>query len=235
MTVLVQQLSALLKGGRSVGRVWDELWLLRGARYDVTGSGADHAPVPTAPPPPGPAPGRWVRPLAGGRPGVPTLSAESLELLSAARAEAGQGAPIGGAIRRRLARDEGTAAGHRQPTGRTAERGVWLELAACFDIAEASGCPLADILTRYAAHLEAGEDAAGARRTALAGPKATAAILTWLPFAGLALAMLLGVDAAGILLGTPLGLLCLAAGAGLAAAGRIWSGRLVRSAEGHRW
>ncbi|MFS0831123.1 hypothetical protein ABC337_10705 [Arthrobacter sp. 1P04PC] len=125
------------------------------------------------------------------------------------------------------------ATGNRRDSLRSGA--FWLELAACFDIAEASGCPLADILTRYAAHLEAGDDAAGARRTALAGPKATAAILTWLPFAGLALAMLLGVDAAGILLGTPLGLLCLAAGAGLAAAGRIWSGRLVRSAEGHRW
>lgn len=234
MSVLVQQLSALLKGGRSVGSVWEELWLLHGARYDHAGSDADHAPVPTAPPP-GPAPGRRLRPRTEGGPGVPSLSAGSLELLSAARAAAGQGAPVGGAIRRRLARDDGIAAVRRQPAGQAWERGVWLELAACFDIAEASGCPLADILTRYGAHLEAGDDAAGARRTALAGPKATAAILTWLPFAGLALAMLLGVDAAGVLLGTPLGLLCLAAGAGLAAVGRIWSGRLVRSAEGHLW
>jgi tight adherence protein B len=107
---------------------------------------------------------------------------------------------------------------------------TWSELAACFDIAEASGCPLADVLTRFAAQLEAEDDADAARGTALAGPKATVALLTWLPVLGLGLGAALGVDPLAVLLGTPLGLAALAAGAGLTVAGRIWSAKLVATA-----
>jgi tight adherence protein B len=88
------------------------------------------------------------------------------------------------------------------------------------------------VLDRLAAHLEDDADAAAARATALAGPKATAQILTILPIAGLGVGALMGSDPLRILLDTPLGLLCLAAGAALALAGRIWSTRLVlRAAE----
>jgi tight adherence protein B len=107
---------------------------------------------------------------------------------------------------------------------------VWGELAACFDIAEASGCPLADVLTRFAAQLEAEDDAEAARQTALAGPKATARLLTWLPLLGLGLGTLLGVDPVKILLQTPFGMAALAAGVVLTAAGRVWSSQLVRAA-----
>jgi tight adherence protein B len=44
--------------------------------------------------------------------------------------------------------------------------------------------------------------------------------------------MLLGVDPVRILLGTPYGMAALATGVVLAAAGRIWSARLVRAAAG---
>jgi tight adherence protein B len=109
---------------------------------------------------------------------------------------------------------------------------VWGQLAACFDIAEASGCPLADVLTRFAAQLEAEDDADAARQTALAGPRATVRLLGWLPLLGLGLGMLLGVDPVRILLGTPYGMAALATGVVLAAAGRIWSARLIRAAAG---
>ena len=109
---------------------------------------------------------------------------------------------------------------------------IWFELAACFDIAEASGCPLADVLTRFAAQLEVEDDAEAARQTALAGPKATVTLLTWLPLMGLGLGIALGVDPLAILVGTPLGMAALAAGVALTVAGRIWSARLVRSAAG---
>jgi len=111
---------------------------------------------------------------------------------------------------------------------------VWTDLAACFDVAEASGCPLADVLTRFAAHLESEGDARAARETALAGPKATVRILTWLPFLGLGLGLLLGVDPRTILLGSPWGMAALIAGLALTASGRIWSARLVRAAAGRQ-
>ena len=88
------------------------------------------------------------------------------------------------------------------------------------------------MLTRFAAQLEAEDDAEAARQTALAGPRATVRLLTWLPFLGLGLGLLLGVDPVEVLLGTPWGVAALAAGLALTAAGRIWSARLVRAAEG---
>lgn len=213
MTVVVQQLSALLRGGRSSARLWEELWLLYAGG--------------TAPGRPGAGPGQ--REPAGAAAG--SLSPLSLEILAATRAAAAQGSPVADAIRRRAGPAAGVRA-RRNPAGR--EGAVWVELAACFELAEASGCPLAEVLTRFAEHLEAADDAAAARQTALAGPKATVRILTWLPFLGLGLGMLLGVDAAAVLFGTPLGLASLAAGLVLAAAGRFWSARLVRSAAGRR-
>ncbi|WP_306915514.1 hypothetical protein [Arthrobacter sp. V4I6] len=204
MALLVQQSAALLRGGRSPARLWDELWLLYGGE---------------------PAPGRSasdVPPAA--------LAPASRASLAAARAAARCGAPVGEAIRRAAAvRVSGASPG--RPAAEQ-ERGAWIEFAACFDVAEASGCPLADVLTRFAAQLEAEEDAEAARQTALAGPRATARLLSWLPVLGLGLGMLLGVDPINILLGEPAGLAALAAGVALTAAGRIWSTRLVRSAAG---
>lgn len=214
MTVLVQQLAALLKGGRRPAGLWEELWLLYGDERH-----------------PDRCPGAAVRSDSDpGRTGV--LAGSSLEILAAARTAARTGSPVAAAIRAAAAREAGRAA--RRGPGRR-EQAVWVELAACFDVAEASGCPLADVLTRFAAHLEAEDDAEAARQTALAGPKTTVRILTWLPFLGLGLGVLLGVEPLAILVGTPLGLTALGAGLALTAAGRIWSARLVRSAAGAQW
>ena len=210
MTVLVQQLAALLKGGRTPARLWDELWLLYADR---------ELPDRTQ--------GRsWRRNRGTGQPDA--LDATSQAILAAARAAALRGAPVAAAIRTCAATGAGTGPEERK-------RAVWVELAACFDIAEASGCPLAEVLNRFAAHLEAEEDTEAARQTALAGPRATVRILTWLPFLGLALGVLLGVDPLSILLGTPFGMTALVAGLALTAAGRIWSARLVRAAARLQW
>ena len=104
---------------------------------------------------------------------------------------------------------------------------VWGEVAACVETAEASGCPLAAVFDRLSSHLEAEADAAAARATALAGPKATTRILTVLPFGGLLLGTLIGAEPLEVLTGTLLGFICLIAGIGLALAGRLWSSRLV--------
>jgi tight adherence protein B len=91
---------------------------------------------------------------------------------------------------------------------------------------------LADVLARFAAQLEAEDDAEAARQSAFAGPRATVRLLSWLPVLGLGLGVALGVDPLGILLGEPAGFAALVAGVALTAAGRIWSAKLVRSATG---
>ncbi len=211
MTLLVQQLAALLKGGRTPGRLWDELWLLYVA---------------------GPTEALSAEPTTGR---TPVLAPGSVLMLAAARGAARRGSPVGAAIRSAGAavscRTAGTVRGPGPGAG-VSERRVWFQLAACFDVAEATGCPLADVLTRFAAQLEAEDDAEAARQTALAGPRATVQLLTWLPFLGLGLGLLLGVDPVEVLLGNPWGVAALVAGLALTAAGRFWSARLVRAAEG---
>ncbi|MEW9874179.1 type II secretion system F family protein [Arthrobacter sp. HS15c] len=202
MTLVVQQLAALLKGGRTPARLWDELWFLYSQRPEAARNN-----------------GTPAGPTSGAR-----LSLGSVAVLGAARAAAFRGAPVSDAIR------SAAPAAFRQTGGQ--ERRIWSQLAACFDIAEASGCPLADVLTRLAAQLEVEDDAEAARETALAGPRATVSLLTWLPLMGLGLGIALGVDPLAILVGTPLGLASLGAGAVLTVAGRIWSARLVHGAAG---
>ncbi|AXJ08520.1 type II secretion system F family protein [Arthrobacter sp. PM3] len=205
MAAVVQQLAALLKGGRTPARLWDELWVLYG-RDDAE----DRSPGRSGGPDPAPE---------GSGAG---LAPEALTILGAARAAALRGTSVAEAIRR--------AASGSGLTGRDTH--VWGELAACFDTSEASGCPLADVLARFAHHLEAEADAEAARRTALAGPRTTVRLLTWLPVSGLGLGLLLGVDPMATIFGSPWGVMALAAGIGLTAAGRMWSARLVRAAAG---
>ena len=161
----------------------------------------------------------------GGKPatgGIAGLSAGSTAVLAAARSASLLGSSAAAAIR---AASSALSAGSR-------EQRIWGELADCLDVAESSGCPLADILSRFAAHLEAEDDAEAARQTALAGPRATVRLLSWLPLFGLGLGTVLGVDPVGILIGNPFGIAALAAGIVLTIVGRFWSLRLVRAAMG---
>jgi tight adherence protein B len=205
LTVVVQQLAALLKGGRTTSRLWDELGRIYGGAdvYGGASAGGDDGQTRTA---------------------GPCLSSGSARTLAAARAAALRGSPVAVAIR--------SASPSAFPAAGSREARIWDQLAACFEIAEASGSPLADVLTRFAAQLEAEDDADAARQTALAGPRATVRLLTWLPLLGLGLGVLLGVDPLTILLGTPMGMGALAAGLVLTVAGRLWSARLVRAAAG---
>lgn len=124
----------------------------------------------------------------------------------------------------------------RQGAGRLPDRHLfarlWPDLAACVEVSERSGAPLADVLDRYAVQLEAELDADAARATALAGPKATVRLLSWLPVFGLGLGFLIGVQPLAVLLGSPLGMAALLSGLVLMAAGRFWSHRLVSAAAG---
>lgn len=112
----------------------------------------------------------------------------------------------------------------------TEQTRMWLDIAACFDVCEASGAPIAEVLERLASSMEADHDAAALRETALAGPRATVKLLTWLPLLGLGLGMLMGVDPLAALLGSPLGWAVLLAGGVFAIVGRVWSGSMISHA-----
>ena len=165
-----------------------------------------------------------------------TSPRETASVLAAAAHASAAGAPVAQAIRAAAGLAGAGVTGARSPRRprhhalEEVFRSVWGDVAACIEAAEESGCPLAGVLDRLSAQLEADADAAAARATALAGPRATTRILSVLPLAGLAMGALLGVNPLGVLVGTPWGAACLAAGLALTLAGRVWSSRLVAAA-----
>lgn len=112
-----------------------------------------------------------------------------------------------------------------------AENAAWACVAAAWRVASESGAPLAATLARFADVLVAADDARREVEIALAGPLATRRIVLALPLVALAGGMLLGVDTLGVLLTTPPGWLCLAAGVALLVVGRRWMARLVARAR----
>ena len=98
-------------------------------------------------------------------------------------------------------------------------------------MSESAGAPLATSLERAAEHAEERIDALLGRQSALAAPRATGRILSWLPLLGLGLGVLMGSDPVGVLTGSLLGALTGLLGLGLAFAGRRWTAALVHRAE----
>ena len=98
-------------------------------------------------------------------------------------------------------------------------------------MSECAGAPLATSLERAAEHAEERIDALLGRQSALAAPRATGRILSWLPLLGLGLGVLMGSDPVGVLTGSVLGALTGLLGLGLAFAGRRWTAALVHRAE----
>lgn len=98
-------------------------------------------------------------------------------------------------------------------------------------LAARTGAPLAGVLERVGAAVADDESVEVQRRAALAGPRATARVLAWLPLVGVALGWALGADPVAVLLGGPLGVVLLGAAALLSWVGRRWSARLVRAAQ----
>ena len=91
----------------------------------------------------------------------------------------------------------------------------------------ASPAPVLDLVLRSA---DEDADASVRRATALAGPAASARVLSWLPALGLVLGFALGANPLAVLLDPGRGLALLAGGVGADLLGRWWSGRLVRDA-----
>lgn len=102
--------------------------------------------------------------------------------------------------------------------------------AACA-LAGRTGAPLAEVIDIVVAGIAEAGDAEHLRRTALAGPRATARLLAWLPIGGIGLGVALGADPLATLLGGGVGGLCLVVGGALFLAGHRWVGVLVRRAE----
>ncbi|WP_188484623.1 type II secretion protein F [Cellulomonas carbonis] len=99
------------------------------------------------------------------------------------------------------------------------------------------GAPPSALLERVALAVARDAEAAAQRRTALAAPRATTTLLTWLPLGGLALGVALGADPLARLLDGGGGTASALAGLVLAIVGRRWSAAVLRSAEraGEEW
>ena len=93
-----------------------------------------------------------------------------------------------------------------------------------------SGAPLAEILERCAQSIGDLEQARAAQRLAFTGPKMSANILSALPLVGLLGGELLGANPIGWFLSGPMQAIVGLLGIGLAAAGRIWSKRMIDAA-----
>ncbi len=104
-------------------------------------------------------------------------------------------------------------------------------LAAAVRVADATGASLAAVVDRVAASARAEADHRREVASSLAAPRATARLLAALPVVGLLMGELLGAHPVGLLLGTPPGLGCLAAGLTLELAGLRWTARMAAAAE----
>ena len=103
-------------------------------------------------------------------------------------------------------------------------------VALAWSVAERHGVPLADLLARTQQDIRWRTRFGAAVRAQLAGPRATASVLTALPALGLGLGQLVGADPIGVLRAGVLGQALLVLGVGLAAAGMAWSERILRAA-----
>ncbi|RZT83604.1 tight adherence protein B [Pseudonocardia sediminis] len=181
------------------------------------------------------------------------------ELLGPAEAAARLGEPVPAALRRvaegRVAEGrvaEGRAAEGRADPGRAdrgpngdgsamgetvTDRGTGTaaapdleRVAAAWELADRHGAPLADLLAGTLDDIR-WRLAHGSRvRAQLAGPRATAAVLTTLPLFGVGLGQLMGTDPLGVLRDGLLGQGLLVVGCGLTAAGVLWSERILHAA-----
>ena len=103
-------------------------------------------------------------------------------------------------------------------------------IAVAWSLAERHGIPLAELLGSAHHDIRWRVRFGATVRAQLAGPRATAHVLTALPLLGLGLGQLVGADPIAVLRGGVLGQMLLVIGVTLVAAGSAWSERILRSA-----
>ncbi|MDK1326756.1 hypothetical protein [Arthrobacter sp. zg-Y1143] len=210
--LLVRELAGLLSAGRSAQRVWADAASLYTAKNPAGGRIHPFLPVLQA----------------AGAAAALGLSPVAVFADAAVRDSGRRGAGPWRAGRKAGTADRPPVGGRLDGAGQVGL--LWAGLATCVRVSERSGAPLAAVLMRYAGQLDDSRDAAADRAAALAGPRATVRLLTWLPAGGMGLGYLLGGNPLQILAGTPLGWVAAGSGCGLWLAGYLWSGWIVRRA-----
>lgn len=105
------------------------------------------------------------------------------------------------------------------------------DLAAAWQVAERSGAPLADALSRVIRSVDASREARREIQASLGPARATAHTLALLPVFGVGLGSTMGYDPLKVLTETLLGACCLAVGAALCCAGLAWVDLIADRAE----
>lgn len=95
-------------------------------------------------------------------------------------------------------------------------------------VAERTGAPASIMVERVVDAVRERTEVGQIVAAEMAAPRATGQVLGILPFAGLVLGAMLGVDPLGFLLHTVIGQVVGVIGVGLACAGLVWSDRLAR-------
>ena len=108
---------------------------------------------------------------------------------------------------------------------------AWRDVAAAWEVSVAVGAPLAESLRGMSSALRDAHESGDDVRVALADPTGTARLMGWLPLFGLLIGGALGFDTVSVLFANPFGLSCLGSGIVLLVLARVWTGRLVRSAQ----
>lgn len=104
------------------------------------------------------------------------------------------------------------------------------ETRAAARLAHSSGIPLAEVLDALARVERARTSATRRTEASLAGARASARVLAWLPVAGMGVGLLVEPRTAAVLLGTPMGWALIIGAGGLVGLGRWWMRSLVRGA-----
>jgi tight adherence protein B len=159
---------------------------------------------------------------AGGHPatalaGIGADGPRAARILAPAAAAARMGDDVPAALRRAAAGVPDVAA----DVGRVA--GAWA-------LAQRHGIPLADLLDGAQRDIRWGVRFGRTVAAQLAGPRATAAVLTVLPVLGIGLGQLVGADPVAVLRGGVVGQVLLVVGVALLAAGSAWTEKILRSA-----